>query len=109
MLLTTLVSGGRLEDSIWSNSSGKNYLPGRQSLYQEVCARVKEHTGNSFDGEAYLLANMSYWGFCFNPVVFVACYQGEKLRYLVAEVHNTPWNERFTYVHDIGSVDGGIR
>ena len=86
----------------------KNYLPGRQSLYQEVCARVKEHTGNSFDGEAYLLANMSYWGFCFNPVVFVACYQGEKLRYLVAEVHNTPWNERFTYVHDIGSVDGGL-
>jgi hypothetical protein len=38
----------------------------------------------------------------------VACYQNSQLRYLVAEVHNTPWNERFTYVHDIDSSDGEI-
>ena len=102
--------------SCWWSSSGfnlvqfkrQNYLPGRQSLYQEVCSTIKEHTGNSFGGEAYLLANMSYWGFCFNPIVFVACYQNSQLRYLVAEVHNTPWNERFTYVHDIDSSDGEI-
>jgi DUF1365 family protein len=95
----------------WSSTSfnlvqfkRQNYLPSEQSLYQETCSTIKRHTGNEFEGNAYLLANLSYWGVCFNPVVFIACYEGDELRYLVSEVHNTPWNQRFTYVHDASSA-----
>ncbi len=78
----------------------QNYLPSDRSLFDEVSATIKHQTGNDFDGDAYLLASLSYWGYCFNPVIFVACYEGDELRYLVTEVRNTPWDERFIYVHD---------
>jgi len=91
----------------WSSREFKrqNYLPSEQNLYQEVCTTIKQHCDKEFSGEAYLLANLNYWGVCFNPIVFVACYEDSKLRYLVTEVHNTPWNERFIYVHDTTSPD----
>lgn len=100
--------------SRWWSSSGfnlvqfkrENYLPSEKSLYQEVCDTIQQRTGNEFTGEAYLIANLSYWGICFNPVVFIACYEGDELRYLVSEVHNTPWNERFIYLHDTQANHG---
>lgn len=102
--------------SRWWSSKGfnlvqfkrQNYLPGDQSLYQEVCATLKQHTGNDFNGDAFLLASLSYWGYCFNPIVFIACYEGGQLRYLITEVHNTPWNERFVYVHDTFATDSVV-
>ena len=54
-----------------------------------------------FNGKAYLLASLDYWGYGYNPVAFICCYEGNKLRYLISEVHNTPWGERFCYVHDV--------
>jgi DUF1365 family protein len=78
----------------------QDYLPSDKSLFDELRLTIKKNTGNDFSGNAFLLANLSYWGYCFNPVVFFACYEGDELRYLVTEVHNTPWNERFVYVHD---------
>ncbi|MFT4629469.1 MAG: DUF1365 family protein [Arenicella sp.] len=85
----------------------QNYLAnGTQAsstVYQRACDQVSDHTGKTFTGDAYLLANLSYWGYCYNPVAFVACYEENQLRYLIAEVHNTPWGERFVYVHDIQS------
>ncbi len=89
----------------------RNYMPGERSLYDEVCARVAEHTGKEFSGEVYLLANLSYWGHCYNPVSFFACYEDQELRYFISEIHNTPWGERFSYVHDIGKSvpeEGGM-
>ena len=83
----------------------QNYLPSEKSLYDEACSTIKLHTGNNFSGDAFLLANLSYWGTCFNPIVFIACYEGNELRYLITEVHNTPWNERFVYVHDTHAND----
>lgn len=78
-----------------------NYLPGEQSLHAQVCSKIHQQTGNVFDGKVYLLANLSYWGYCYNPVSFYCCYEGDELRYFLSEVHNTPWGQRFTYVHDI--------
>jgi uncharacterized protein len=34
----------------------------------------------------------------FNPVAFYYCFEGDALRWIVAEVTNTPWGERHTYV-----------
>lgn len=81
------------------------FMPGRLSLHQQVCEKIQQQTGNEFSGQVFLLANLSYWGYCVNPVSFYCCYEGEQLRYFLSEVHNTPWGERFTYVHDIASKD----
>ncbi len=49
-----------------------------------------------------LLTNLSYFGYCFNPVSFYYCFaaDGETVEFIVSEVNNTPWGERDTYVLD---------
>ncbi len=76
-----------------------NYLPSEKSLADQVKSTIREHTGIAFDGDVFMLANLSYWGHCYNPVCFYACYEGETLHFFVSEIHNTPWGERFCYVH----------
>jgi DUF1365 family protein len=69
-------------------------------LQSAVRARVREATGETPAGPIYLLANLRYFGFQMNPIACYYCFDedGETLRYLVAEVTNTPWNERHSYV-----------
>jgi DUF1365 family protein len=61
---------------------------------------VEQETGNRPAGPVRLLTNLSYFGFCFNPVSFYYCFDadGDTLETIVAEVNNTPWGERTTYV-----------
>ncbi len=72
-----------------------------RSLRQAVLDRVAEETGRRPDGRVFLLAHLRQWGLCFNPVSFYFCLdRNERLDAIVAEVHNTPWNERHAYVLD---------
>lgn len=50
------------------------------------------------DGPIYILAQPRSFGFFFNPVVFFCCFEADKPAVVVAEIHNTPWNERHIYV-----------
>ena len=46
-----------------------------------------------------LLANLRYYGYNINPIACYYCFDAdEQLCYIVAEVTNTPWNERRSYV-----------
>jgi DUF1365 family protein len=69
-------------------------------LDQSVRDLVESKTGNRPLGPIRLLTNLSYYGYCFNPVSFYYCFdaQDRKLETIVAEVNNTPWGERFCYV-----------
>ena len=69
-------------------------------LQQEVRRRIFEETGQRHSGPIYLLANMRYFGIAMNPIACYYCFSEDesKLEYLVAEVNNTPWNERHSYV-----------
>jgi len=69
-------------------------------LEQEVRRRIFEETGASHRGPIYLLANMRYFGIAINPIACYYCFSEDesRLEYLVAEVNNTPWNERHSYV-----------
>jgi len=94
----------------WSAKKGNlvrynrnNYMPGHNNLHREVCNKIEQQTGKTFSGKIYLLANLSYWGYCYNPVSFYCCYDNGRLCYFLSEVHNTPWGQRFTYVHDLES------
>jgi uncharacterized protein len=61
---------------------------------------VEEETGSRPAGPIRLLTQLRSLGHCFNPVSFYYCFgpDGESVQALVAEVTNTPWGERHTYV-----------
>jgi hypothetical protein len=62
--------------------------------------RVEEETGERPAGAIRLLAHPRYFGYGFNPVSFYYCFDraGERVEQVVAEVTNTPWGERCSYV-----------
>ena len=69
-------------------------------LESEVRRRIKEETGAIHKGPIYLLANLRYFGHIMNPIACYYCFNEDetRLEYLVAEVNNTPWDERHSYV-----------
>ncbi|MCB1709973.1 MAG: DUF1365 domain-containing protein [Halioglobus sp.] len=69
-------------------------------LQQEVRRRIREETGADHRGPIYLLANLRYFGISMNPIACYYCFSEDesRLEFLVAEVNNTPWNERHSYV-----------
>lgn len=69
-------------------------------LDSEVRRRIKEETGVVHTGPIYLLANLRYFGHVMNPIACYYCFNEDesRLEYLVAEVNNTPWDDRHSYV-----------
>jgi DUF1365 family protein len=68
-------------------------------LKDAVIARIKEQTGEVHFGPIRMLANLRYFGYNINPIICYYCFDvNENLKYLVVEVHNTPWNQRVSYV-----------
>ncbi len=74
--------------------------PATRPLKESVADLVEEETGQRPRGPIRLLTNLSYFGYCFNPVSFYYCFDeaDERVDTIVAEVNNTPWGERDTYV-----------
>lgn len=69
------------------------------SLDCAIRARVKEETGVEHTGPIRLLANLRYFGFNINPIVTYYCFdEKEQLQCIVAEVTNTPWKEKKSYL-----------
>lgn len=69
-----------------------------QSIKSAIQAMIKQHSGKDFEGRIMLLTHPRYLGFVMNPVSFYFCYAADELVHIVAEINNTPWDERFSYV-----------
>ncbi|MDV2901386.1 DUF1365 domain-containing protein [Phytobacter diazotrophicus] len=70
-------------------------------LKAKVLERLENLTGERPQGRVMLLTQLRYFGFHFNPVNFYYCYdQQDVLCWVLAEVRNTPWNERHYYAVD---------
>jgi DUF1365 family protein len=69
-------------------------------LDQAVRGLVEDRTGARPQGPIRLLTQLRSFGHCFNPVSFYYCFDpaGERVQEVVAEVTNTPWGERHSYV-----------
>jgi DUF1365 family protein len=80
-------------------------------LEEAVRERVEAETGVRPSGPIALLTQLRLFGFVFNPVSFYFCYDaaGERVEAIVAEVTNTPWNERHCYVLRRGAPELGFR
>jgi DUF1365 family protein len=61
---------------------------------------VEQNTGFRPIGPVRVLSHLRYFGYSFNPVSFYYCFdkQGEQVETIVAEITNTPWHERFSYI-----------
>ena len=99
------VLGGRL---LWSHRrpaparfKRRHYLGDPAvPLKKAVQQLVEEATAHRPAGPIRLLTHLQYFGYCFNPVSFYYCFDesGTTVETIVAEINNTPWNERFSYV-----------
>lgn len=82
----------------------EDHLGGRGAPLAD-CVRtlVAERTGCTCRGPIRLLTNLRHFGYVFNPVSFHFCFDpaGENLEAVVADVRNTPWNERYRYALDL--------
>lgn len=70
------------------------------SVDESVRTTVLAHTGLALTGPIRMLVNLRYWGFNMNPLSTYYCFDetGTRVLAILAEVHNTPWNERHSYV-----------
>lgn len=70
------------------------------SLADAIRLRMLELTGHPVEGMVCSLMNMRTLGIYFSPVNFYYGYNREGvLTHFLAEVSNTPWNERHQYAH----------
>ncbi|MCE9679484.1 DUF1365 domain-containing protein [Shewanella sp. AS1] len=79
----------------------KDYLRGEPyGLKQRIAQKVRELGGEWHDsGRVLLLAQCRCMGIYFSPINFYYCYDDKQVcRYMLAEVSNTPWNERHYYL-----------
>ena len=68
-------------------------------LADAVRRRVAKETGETPDGPVRMLGNLRYFGFLINPITCFYCFDSrEQLKFIVAEVTNTPWGESHSYV-----------
>jgi len=81
----------------------KDYLGGGPlPLKEAVWKRVRELGGDKEPGGRVLMLGQGRClGIYFSPVNFYFCYSGDEARWMLAEVSNTPWNERHHYLVDL--------
>lgn len=92
----------------------RDYLgDGQRPLPEAVRDVVEQQTGVRPRGPIRLLTHLRYFGYGFNPVSFYYCFDDadSQVQAIVAEVSNTPWNERHCYVlsEPVGTRGGMLR
>jgi DUF1365 family protein len=80
----------------------------RQDLVEAVRDTVQKETGRRPAGKVFFLTELRTLGYAFNPVSFYYCWnqKGDALEAIVAEITNTPWGERHSYVLDVAAATG---
>ncbi|MZI95101.1 DUF1365 family protein [Vibrio sp. CAIM 722] len=81
----------------WARLKRSDYV-GNGDLKQAVLDKVYQLTGERFSGRVSAVLHLRYLGLYFSPVNFYYIYdENDVWQYLLAEVSNTPWNERHYY------------
>jgi DUF1365 family protein len=77
-------------------------------LSKTIREMVQKETGRVARGRIGLLTHLRYFGYCFNPVSFYYLWNEDEtaVETIVADVGNTPWNERHPYVLHEGIDEG---
>lgn len=81
----------------------RDYLQNaEQPLWQEALQTMSGLAGKALDGKVYLLGQVRWMGLYFSPVnfYFLQSENGD-FTHMLAEVSNTPWNQRHCYLVDL--------
>ena len=82
------------------------YQPETEDFESAVLRKMSELNGARLDGRVFFLGNIRTLGIFFSPL---NCYflQNEQREYthMLAEVSNTPWNERHYYLVDLARLE----
>lgn len=80
-----------------------------QSLADEVRNLIQQRTGFRSHGPIRLLTQLRCFGYYMSPLNLFYTFdeRDQRVEYIVAEVNNTPWNERHCYVLWDGNREGG--
>ncbi|MEK9771622.1 MAG: DUF1365 domain-containing protein [Nitrosomonadales bacterium] len=93
----------------FASISRKNYLgKTSQSIKQSVIQLLQKSLNLKFSGKIFLLTTPSFFGYCFNPVSFYYCYEKTQLVAIISHITNTPWGEKYAYIHDCRKKDSEI-
>lgn len=96
----------------WSDGQKKSlayfnrddYLKPNDAPLKELVRRIIfEKSKVNHSGPIRMLTHMRILGCCFNPVTFYYCFNNldTELEFVLAEITNTPWNERHKYLIDL--------
>lgn len=74
--------------------------PADIALDVAVKTTVAQRTGKRLTGPVRMLTQLRTFGFVMNPVTFYYCFDktDSHVEAILAEITNTPWGERFSYV-----------
>lgn len=93
----------------WARFRRQDYLgDANLSVADAVKARIAAETGKcaaELSGDVYFFGHLRYLGFYFSPLNLYFLEQQQRVRYMVAEVSNTPWNQRYYYVIDLDNLE----
>ena len=96
-----------LADNSWWRHNGfslfslydRDYLTNESiPIKQKVINHLRQDQGVEFSGDVFLFTHPRFLGYGFNSVSFYFCYQQRNLKYILAEINNTPWGEKHVYV-----------
>ncbi len=86
----------------WARFRRSDYIgEGAQPLAASVRQKMAELSGCSeadFTGDVYALCHLRYLGFYFSPLNLYFQERNDGVKFMLAEVSNTPWNERHYYL-----------
>ncbi len=76
----------------------KDYMEGKKDTKKAAQDKLYQLTGVRLSGKVFILCHLRYFGLYFSPVNFYYLFDEKHTwQYLLAEVSNTPWNERHYY------------
>ena len=71
-------------------------------LDQSVLEKMNSLSEDTLSGDVYMLGQLRMWGMYFSPVNFYYLKgKDDAFTHVLAEVSNTPWNERHYYLVDL--------
>jgi len=92
----------------WARFRRDDYLgSNQQDLSIAVTSKIAEQLGMSnedLSGEVFLLGHLRYFGLYFSPLNVYFLKRGEFFTHMLAEVSNTPWNEKHYYSLELDNL-----
>ncbi|MGL5359295.1 MAG: DUF1365 domain-containing protein [Shewanella sp.] len=75
--------------------------PSAAALKRRVFNQIAELGADKPCDRVLFVGQIRHFGLYFSPVNFYFCYKNQMPLYMLAEVSNTPWNERHCYLVDL--------